>query len=113
MWYLSILAFAIAAIGAWFFFKKASPNGSLDVNKDNKLDVNDIKFTADINKDGKVDVADAKAAIVEVAVEMKNALVEAPKVEVAEIEAPKPAEKAKKTQAKKAAAPKKLSLIHI
>jgi hypothetical protein len=97
MWYLTILAFAVAAIGAWFFFKKASPDASLDVNKDNRLDVNDIKFVADVNKDGKVDVADAKAAVVEVVAEVKQAVVEEPK----------PAQKPKKTAAKKAATPKK------
>jgi len=97
MWYLTTLAVLTAAISAWFFFKKASPDGSLDANKDNRLDVNDIKFVADVNKDGKVNVADAKAAVVEVVAEVKQAVVEAPKR----------TEKPKKTTAKKAVAPKK------
>jgi hypothetical protein len=90
MWYLAILAFAVAAVGAWFFFKKASPDGALDVNKDGKLDVTDVKAIADVNKDGKVDAADVKAAVVEVVAEVKEAVVEAPK----------PAVKPKKTTKK-------------
>ena len=43
MWELTVLAIAIAVIGVWFFFKKASPSGDLDVNKDGKVDVADVK----------------------------------------------------------------------
>jgi len=106
MWYLTILAFAVAAIGAWFFFKKASPDQTLDVNKDGKIDLNDVKAVVDVNKDGKVDAADVKAAAIEVVVDAKAAAVEVvAEVKEAVVEAPKPAEKPKKV-AKKAAAPK-------
>ena len=57
MWYLGLLAFGVAAIVVWFFFKKA-----LDVNNDGKVDVADAKIVADINKDGKVDIDDVKTA---------------------------------------------------
>lgn len=97
LWYLTALILITVLIATWFFFKKVSPDANLDVNKDNKLDVNDIKFVADVNKDGKVDVADAKAAVIEVVAEVKEAVVEAPK----------PAEKPKKAPAKRAATPRK------
>lgn len=95
MWYLTALVLITAVIAVWFFFKKASPDQTLDVNKDGKLDLNDVKAVADVNKDGKVDAADAKAAAVEVVAEVKEVIAEAPKL----------AEKSKKV-AKKAAAPK-------
>lgn len=93
MWYLTVLAVAVAAIGTWFFFKKASPSGSLDVNKDGKVNVDDVKAVADVNKDGKVTEADATAAVAEV----KAAAVEVKKV--AEAEVTKTVTKAKKTAA--------------
>jgi hypothetical protein len=110
MWYLTILAFGVAAVGAWFFFKKASPDGALDVNKDGKVNVDDAKAVVDVNKDGKVTDADAKAAVTAVVEQVKVIAAEAAKPEPAPvapppapvvIEAP-PAPKAKK----KAAAPK-------
>ena len=91
MWYLATLALLIAIAGAWFFFKKASPNGALDVNKDGKVDSNDIKVVADVNKDGKVDTNDARVAVAEVVTEVNKAIIEIPV-------AP---EKPKKTAAKK------------
>ena len=100
MWYLATLAVITAAIAAWFFFKKASPDGTLDVNKDGKVNADDAKAVADVNKDGKVTDADAKAAVI--------AVVKQAKVIAAEIEKSTPAPvvveppKAKR----KAAAPK-------
>ena len=95
MWYLTLLAFGVAAVGAWFFFKKASPDGALDVNKD-----------------GKVTDADAKAAVTAVVEQVKVIAAEAAKPEPVPVappapvvvEPPKasPAPKAKR----KAAAPK-------
>jgi hypothetical protein len=103
MWYLTLLAFGVAALGAWFFFKKASPTGSLDVNKDGKVNADDAKAVADVNKDGKVTDADAKAAVTAVVEQVKVIAAEAAKPEPAPVvvEAP-PAPKAKR----KAAAPK-------
>ena len=97
MWEITALAVAVAAIGAWFFFKKASPDGSLDVNKDGNVNFVDIKAVADVNKDGKVTEADAKAAVAEVVSEVKTAAVEVKKV--AEVEVTKTVAKAKKTAA--------------
>lgn len=97
MWYLTVLAVAIAAIGTWFFFKKASPDGNFDVNKDGKVNVNDVKAVADINKDGKITEADAKVAVAEVVAEVKTAAVEVKKV--AEVQVTKTVAKAKKTAA--------------
>jgi hypothetical protein len=88
MWYLGLLAFGVAAIVVWFFFKKA-----LDVNGDGKVDVADAKIVADINKDGKVDIDDVKAvkaAALEVVTEAKEvaAKVEETVVEVKEAATP-------------------------
>lgn len=106
MWYLAILAVITAAIAAWFFFKKASPTGSLDVNKDGKVNTDDAKAVADVNKDGKVTDADAKAAVIAVVEQAKVIAAEIEKSVPAPVavEPPKapPAPKAKK----KAAAPK-------
>ena len=83
MWCLTLLAFGVAVLGAWFFFKRASPDGTLDVNKD-----------------GKVTDADAKAAITAVVEQVKVIAAEKAKSEPASVTQPAP--KAKK----KAAAPK-------
>ena len=98
MWYLAALAVMTAVIAAWFFFKKASPDGSLDVNKDGKVNADDAKAVADVNKDGKVTDADAKAAV--------TAVVEQVKAIAAEIEKPEPAPAPAAKPKKKAAAPK-------
>lgn len=82
MWYLALLAFGVAVLGAWFFFKKASP---------------------DVNKDGKISDADAKAAITAVVEQVKVIAAEKAKSEPASVTQPAP--KAKK----KAAAPKALA----
>jgi cytoskeletal protein RodZ len=113
MWYLTILAFGVAALGAWFFFKKASPTGSLDVNKDGKVNADDAKAVADVNKDGKITDADAKAAVTAVVEQVKVIAAEAAKPEPVPVappapvvvEAPPPAPKTPKAK-KKAAAPK-------
>lgn len=73
---LTVLAIVVAIVGAWFFFKKASPTGSLDVNKDGKVNVDDVKAVADVNKDGKVTEADAKAVATETVVEIKQTAVD-------------------------------------
>lgn len=75
---LTVLAIVVAAVGAWFFFKKASPTKDLDVNKDGSVNFVDIKAVADVNKDGKVDGGDAKAAVAEVADAVKEAVTEKP-----------------------------------
>ncbi len=65
-----IAVVVIVAIGAIFYFNRDT---GVDVNKDGKVDLADVKAavtntvegvktTADVNKDGKVDAADAKAA---------------------------------------------------
>jgi hypothetical protein len=118
MWYLTLLAFGVAAVGAWFFFKKASPDGALDVNKDDKVNVDDAKAVVDVNKDGKVTDADAKAAVTAVVEQVKVIAAEAAKLEPAPVappapvvvEAPPPAPKAKrKAAAPKVASPKVIS----
>jgi cell division septation protein DedD len=112
MWYLTTLAVFTAAISSWFFFKKASPDGALDVNKDGKVNAGDVKAVADVNKDGKVTDADAKAAVTAVVEQVKVIAAEAAKPEPAPVAPPAPvvveppkAPPAPKTK-KKAAAPK-------
>jgi cell division septation protein DedD len=112
MWYLTLLTFGVAAVGAWFFFKKASPDGVLDVNKDGKVNMDDVKAVADVNKDGKVTDADAKAAVTAVVEQVKVIAAEAAKPEPVPVAPPAPvvveppkAPPAPKTK-KKAAAPK-------
>ena len=111
MWYLTLLTFGVAAVGAWFFFKKASPDGVLDVNKDGKVNMDDVKAVADINKDGKVNANDAKAAVTAVVEQVKVIAAEAAKPEpapvVVEIAPPAPKAKKKATAPKAPAAPAK------
>jgi polyhydroxyalkanoate synthesis regulator phasin len=111
MWYLTILTVITAAIAAWFFFKKASPDGALDVNKDGKVNADDAKAVADVNKDGKVNADDAKAAVTAVVEQVKVIAAEAAKPEpapdVVEIAPPAPKAKKKATAPKAPAAPAK------
>jgi hypothetical protein len=119
MWYLTLLAFGVAALGAWFFFKKASPDGALDVNKDGRVTADDVKAVADVNKDGKVTDADAKAAVTAVVEQVKVIAAEAAKPEPAPVAPPapvvveppraSPAPKAKKKATPKVASPKVIS----
>ena len=90
MWYLTLLAFGVAVLGAWFFFKKASPDGALDVNKD-----------------GKVTDADAKAAITAVIEQVKVIAAEKAKSEPAPVTPPAPKAKKKAAAPKASAAPAK------
>jgi hypothetical protein len=90
MWYLTLLAFGVAAVGAWFFFKKATPDVTLDVNKD------------------KVTDADARAAVTAVVEQVKVIAAEKAKPEPAPVAPPAPVVVETKTK-KKAAAPKALA----
>jgi len=61
-----IIALAVVVIvAALLIFKNSSTKAleTLDVNKDGKVDMNDVTAAVDLNKDGKVDVQDAKVAI--------------------------------------------------
>ena len=108
MWYLTILTVITAAIAAWFFFKKASPDGALDVNKDGKVTADDVKAVADVNKDGKVNANDAKAAVTAVVEQVKViAAKPEPVPVVVEITPPAPKAKRKATAPKAPAAPAK------
>lgn len=60
----AILIAAIVVI-AFLIFRNTTPKALdiLDVNKDGKVDANDVKAAADVNKDGKVDAKDAVAVV--------------------------------------------------
>jgi FtsZ-interacting cell division protein ZipA len=77
---MEILLIAIVAVvvaGIWYVNRNPS---KLDINKDGKIDANDIKglveivaAKADVNKDGKVDAADVKAAVKKTAAKAQTA----------------------------------------
>jgi hypothetical protein len=62
MWYLTILAFGVAAVGAWFFFKKATPDVVLDVNKDKVTDADARAAVTAVVEQVKVIAAETEAA---------------------------------------------------
>jgi hypothetical protein len=73
---------AIVAVGAIIYANREAR--SLDVNRDGKVDLEDVKAavtntlatvkeTADVNQDGRVDAADVKAAVKKTAAKTQNA----------------------------------------
>lgn len=54
---LAIIVLAVLVIASFIIMSKG------DVNKDGKIDAEDVKAVADVNKDGKVDAEDAKAVV--------------------------------------------------
>ena len=81
---------------------KAEATAKLDVNKDGKVNAEDIqaavatKTPLDVNKDGKVNVEDAKAAIEEVKAEVKAKVTRKPRAPKVAAPAPAPATKGKR-----------------
>jgi hypothetical protein len=64
---------------------KAEATAKLDVNKDGKVNAEDVKAAVatktplDVNKDGKVNIEDAKAAVEEVKAEVKAKVTRKPR----------------------------------
>lgn len=60
-----LVIIAAVLVIAFLIYRSTTPRSLefLDVNKDGKVDANDVKSAADVNKDGKVDLQDAKAAV--------------------------------------------------
>lgn len=79
---------------------KAEATAKLDVNKDGKVNAEDVKAAVatktplDVNKDGKVNVEDAKAAIEEVKAEVKAKVTRKPRAP--KVAAPAPVPKGKR-----------------
>ncbi len=79
---------------------KAEATKTLDVNKDGKINAEDItaavatKTSLDVNKDGKVNAEDAKAAVEKVKTEVKEKVARKPRTPKAA--APVPAPKGKR-----------------
>jgi len=82
---------------------KAEATAKLDVNKDGKVNAEDIqaavatKTPLDVNKDGKVNVEDAKAAIEEVKAEVKAKVTRKPRAPKNKV-APPPTKPIRKTK---------------
>ena len=70
---LAVIIIAILVI-AFLIFRNTTPKALefLDVNKDGKVDSNDVKAAADVNKDGKVDSKDVKVAVEKTKAAVKN-----------------------------------------
>lgn len=96
----------------WFGLKKAEVENkiqevkteatkTLDVNKDGKVNVEDVKAAIatqtqlDVNKDGKVNIEDAKATVEKVKTEVKEKVARKPRTPKATAPAPAPKGKRK------------------